>query len=218
MLPPEHVENIFLENPRKKIRKYSPLGRALSIQQYALLGYRRYRIMRRANNFQWPCARSVQRWLEPINVDSGILNDMMTILKDQAKHMADGDRNVNLVFDEMAIHESCDYDVGNECFTGCPDIAPTTKLLQDRHDKRQPLIKLANHVLSAMVAGLRWRYKIIVGYYLTDDSFDGELFSKEVIKIIQELYACGYTVKNITMDMGPCNVATLKALGVNCSK
>ena len=218
MLPPEHVEHIFLENPRKKIRQYSPLGRAMSIQQYALLGCRRYRIMRRTNNFQWPSSRSIQRWIEPLNVDPGILTDMMTILKDQALHMAKEDRNVNLVFDEMALHESCDYDDANECFTGLPDISPTLKLLSDRQQERKPLVKLANHVLSAMVAGLRWRFKLIVGYYLTDDSFDGELFSKEVIKIVQALYVSGYTVKNITMDMGPCNVATMKALGVNCSK
>ena len=218
MFSPDIVLKIESGKLSTRTRCHSELDKAKAIHNYAVLGCRRYDHMRRENKKVWPSSRTIRKWIEPINADPGILNDMILIIKDQVELMKKRDRYCNITIDEMAIHGRCDFDIGSECFTGTPTIAPTVSIMEQRRTKDKPVVKLADHVLSVMVAGLSWRYKLIVAYYLTDSSFDGELFAMEVKRIIRKLYEVGLTCKNISLDMGPCNVATLNALGVNCSR
>lgn len=204
-------------NALKQVRKYSQLTRVQSIQLYCQLGNKKYSRLRKTHRY-YPSVESIRKWINPINIQPGILDDMFTLLQDQVDLMPMNDRFVTIILDEMTITPRCTFDLNTKKFVGIPTIAPTNKVMDECGANEQPLLALANHALSIMVAGMCGRFKQIIGYHFTGTSFDGALLAQEILKCIKRLYAIGLTTKNVSVDMASANISMLKTLGVNVSK
>ena len=66
-------------------------------------------------------------------------------------------------------------------------------------------LSLATHAMSIMICGLTKRYKNIVGFHLTDASFDGKECAEFIREAILKLDKIGYKVKAVVMDMSTLN-------------
>ena len=80
----------------------------------------------------------------------------------------------------------------------CPARSPS-----DSKSKEQ----LATHAMTFLVCGLQVRWKQVVAYELTSDSFNAETIAEYIKKLLKTLYDCGLNPRCVTMDMGPGNVA-----------
>ena len=67
--------------------------------------------------------------------------------------------------------------------------------------------QLATHAMTFLVCGLKVRWKQVVAYELTSDSFNGPVIADYIRKLLKTLYDSGLRPRCVTMDMGPGNVA-----------
>lgn len=74
----------------------------------------------------------------------------------------------------------------------------------------------ATHALIDVLAGIFSRWKQIVAFYLTPDSYDGALLYPIMLEIIQKVET-GLYVHCITNDMGPNNLAMWRKFFVGCA-
>lgn len=58
-----------------------------------------------------------------------------------------------------------------------------------------------------MLCGIACRWKQIIGYYCTGNSFNGATLQPIIIDILHIAKSIGLTVNSITSDMGPDNQA-----------
>ena len=66
--------------------------------------------------------------------------------------------------------------------------------------------KLATHALTFLVCGLKVRWKQVVAYELTSDSFNGIEIAEYTKNLLKTLYDTGLTPRSVTMDGGPGNI------------
>ena len=66
---------------------------------------------------------------------------------------------------------------------------------------------MATHAFVLMLRGLTIRWKKVVAYYFTGDSFSAEQIKKIILEIFTKASECNFKVLNVTMDMGGGNQA-----------
>lgn len=119
----------------------------------AACGTRGYNFLRKSGH-PLPSIRFLNKKLQSLNFESGILTDFLACLKKILEKMDPMDRRCGIFFDEMSIIPGHEYDpstnsvLGKSNFPGDPD--------QD-----------ATHGLVFMLCGLRRRWKQIAAYYYT---------------------------------------------------
>ena len=59
--------------------------------------------------------------------------------------------------------------------------------------------------MTFLVCGLKVRWKQVVAYELTSDSFNGPVIADYIRKLLKTLYDSGLNPRSVTMDMGPGN-------------
>jgi len=69
-----------------------------------------------------------------------------------------------------------------------------------------------------MLTGIAKRWKHVVGYFYTGDSFNGETVKNIIFQIIQNAEKIGLHVNYITSDMGPGNGKIWKCCGINVGR
>lgn len=65
---------------------------------------------------------------------------------------------------------------------------------------------IATHVLTLMLTGTARRWKHVVGYFYTGDSFDGKTLKDIIFQIIYKAEEIDLHVNSVTSDMGPGNM------------
>ena len=75
---------------------------------------------------------------------------------------------------------------------------------QNETDEEKPL--LATHALTFLVCGLKVRWKQVVAYELTSNSFDGKVVAEYTKELLKNLYDKGLYPRSVTMDGGPGNI------------
>ena len=66
---------------------------------------------------------------------------------------------------------------------------------------------LATHAMCFMLCGLQMRWKQIIAYHFTANSFDPQELKDIIVKIIQKAKKVGLQVRSVTSDSGTQNVA-----------
>ena len=61
--------------------------------------------------------------------------------------------------------------------------------------------------MTFLVCGLKVRWKQVVAYELTGDSFNGKIIADYTRDLLKTLYDKGLNPRCVTMDNGPANVA-----------
>ena len=121
--------------------------------------------------------------------------------------MGKQERDCVLLLDEMAIIPSYDFDTRNESVIGhCTNSGSNEKDMQNT---------MATRAMVFMLCGLT-RWKQVVAYFFTGNSFSAKEVKDIIIKIIQKASECNLTVFNITKDMGGGNQAALREFEIYC--
>ncbi|XP_072751046.1 uncharacterized protein [Anoplolepis gracilipes] len=116
----------------------------------------------------------------------------------------DIDKECGLVLDEMNISPKYVYDSSTKTLLGNITLS---------HEEG-----IATHALTFMLTGIAKRWKHVVGYFYTGDSFNGETVKNIIFQIIQKAEEIGLHVNYITSDMGPGNGKIWKCCGINVGR
>ena len=122
--------------------------------------------------------------------------------------MTEQERDCVLLLDEMAIKPSYEFDSRTGSVIGhCTIPGSKNKSMDDT---------MATHAFVLMLCGLTTRWKQVVAYYFTGDSFSAEQIKKIILEIFTKASECNFKVLNVTMDMGGGNQSVLREFGVSC--
>lgn len=151
-----------------------------------------YKLLRKI--FILPSKPTIQRSLQNTNIYPGFNDTIFEALKLKVQTMDYTDRNVSLVFDEMAIKSALVYNKGLDMIEGFENLGElgTTKYIAD-------------HALVYMVRGLYKKWKQPLAYFLTSGTVKGkalQLLTKQCIDKLEEIGLC---VKILVCDQGSNN-------------
>ena len=158
-------------------------------KQGALLFYSSpitYKLLRSFSNERYPCPRTIQTYVEGFRCSFGINEEMFFLLSQMIQTLIEIDRNVALVFDEIALQPQTEY---------------------SQHLKMR--LPPAKKAMVVMVRGLRKSFKEVIFY-----DFDRGMDMNLLVELIKQVERAGAAVRAVTLDMG--NQTLLKECKVNC--
>ena len=148
-----------------------------------------------------PAIRTLQRRLQRVKFEPGILEEVFAFLKLKAAGMSELERECVLTLDEMAITPSVELHMGSGQLYG---------------DVTLPLhTGPATHALVFMLAGTTTRWKQVVAFHYSGNSTQGTVYKPITLDIIRRAAAIGLHVISVTTDMGSPKRAMWKAFGVD---
>jgi hypothetical protein len=151
-----------------------------------------------------PSIRTLQRRLQNLNFDSGILDEVLKFLQTKVQTFAPSERDCALVLDEMAITSASVFDISLNKYFGKVTLPDHTGV--------------ATHVLVFMLAGIKPRWKQVVAYYFTGNSIKGVIINDIIENILQKVEPLGLNVLSVTSDMGASNQALWKVWGITAGR
>ena len=151
-----------------------------------------------------PSERTLQRRMEAVPFQPGILVQVFDFLKLKVEGMCQEEHTCCLTLDEMLLTASVEFDPVSGSLMG--------KVTLPQHSGN------ADHALVFMLGGITTRWKQTVAYHFTSNSTDGSVFKDIILDIIQRAAVIGLHVKAITSDMGSANRAMWKSFGITCGK
>ncbi|KAB0804614.1 hypothetical protein PPYR_01584 [Photinus pyralis] len=147
-----------------------------------------------------PSKRTLQRRLQNLTFDSGILIEVFEFLQTKVESFCEFEKDCVLVLDEMAITPGNTYDSSLSKYFGDVTLPEHTGI--------------ATHVLVFMLGGITVRWKQVVAYYYTSNSVNGTVFKDIIMEILKRAEELKLNILSVTSDMGASNQALWKALGV----
>jgi len=155
-----------------------------------------------------PNVRTLQRRLENFQFEPGLSEKMFEFLENK-KHLFKNDTDIEcgLIFDEMSITPQQCYNSATGSFIG---------KITFPNDKAND--KIATHALVFMLVGIGNRWKHVVGYHFTGNSFNPETLKQIIFQIINKTEEKGYHVNFITSDMGSGNTGLWRILGISTGR
>lgn len=103
---PGQVKSILSNNKRVKWSS-EDIASAITLRS---VSPKAYRYLRQKLNYPLPGLTTLNRWTNFLNLDEGILEDVMLLLKNKAKNMKKDETIVVLSFDEMHLSELINFD------------------------------------------------------------------------------------------------------------
>lgn len=156
------------------------------------------------HQYPLPSARTLQRRLQNISFEPGVLTNVFDMLEVKVKEMNDNEKNCCLTLDELSLSPGVEYDASSGKLLG--------NVTLPQHTGR------ANHALVFMLGGISTRWKQTVAFHYTNLQTDGTVFRNIVLDIIHRAAAIGLHVKAVTCDMGASNRAMWRSFGVTCGR
>ena len=80
--------------------------------------------------------------------------------------------------------------------------ALVNKVTQDKTTPKD----LATHCITFLVCGIKSRWKQVIAYEFTSNSFDATEVAEYIKRLLKLLFDIGLKPRNVTMDMGPGNI------------
>ena len=147
------------------------------IKQAALLWYsspKTYKLLRSFSQQRYPCPNTIQKYVQRFRCSFGINQEMFFLLSQMLQTLLLIDRNVAMVFDEIALHPHTGY---------------------SQHLKMR--LPSAKKAMVVMIRGLRKKFKEVI-FYDFECSMDMELLSELILQVER----AGASVRAVTLDMG----------------
>lgn len=160
--------------------------------------------MRDHNNFFLPSKSSISGWLNVTNLKTGLCEDVVKKLKLKSATMSEQERQTVLMFDEMSIKKSLDYNQKSDMIEGYEDLGNL---------KRSP--KIGTHVMQFLIRGLMNKWKLPIAYYVANNNVKGEDLASIVKYVIKELLSIHFKVRAVVCDQGTNNQKAINILGAN---
>lgn len=200
--PMEYESDYFQEDERRYLRQGTMRGSSWSKEtiQKALrirfsCGATGYEALKDLG-YPLPAIRTLHQRTEDIHFESGILFEVLEMLRIKVQSMKDCERVCGLTMDEMSLKPAFDYDLKSDSFLGD--------------------VTLPNHSGSAtkalvfQICGISTRWKQTIAYFYTSGSVDGTQIGPILKDIIVRCHDVGLEIINVTADMGSSNLACFK--------
>ena len=144
--------------------------------------------------------------LRSLQVPTGIIQDSFKLLGMRAKKLPAKECKAALVMDEIALKELIEYDPSAKTLSGTITIPSGSDATIDDGTFASDMPGcMANVFMLRMVNSSE---KFIVGYDLTDGTFQGEACAERIKTIIRLAKKEGVKVVSHSQDMGSSNIAT----------
>ena len=176
--------NFFID--KKKIRKWTDddIAAALALKS---VSPKAYKFIKCSWKLPLPDVSKLDSWVKDVNVELGLLNITLRVMKVKGQGMTRGEQACVLSFDEMKLHESYSYDKGA--------------------DRAYGPHKYVQVVVARSIIG-KWRQPI---YY----DFDQKVTKELLFSIISSIEDAGFPVHACVSDMGGSNIGLHTSLGIN---
>ena len=192
-----------LKYPDKRVWKWSDATLRVCITFYLICGKSAYLYLI-SKGFPFVPIRTLQTHMSNVNFDPSILKDIFILLKYKLDDLPAHHRNFGIVMDEMSINPKLEFDIGNQCLIGRPNIPLNPKTVAKKKAKDPDFDEskcLATHAMNIMLCGLCKRLKQIIAWFLTYSSFDPDYFAGILKEIVVMSHDIGANILAITIDM-----------------
>lgn len=151
-----------------------------------------------------PSERSLQRRLQAISIQPGILHEIFDFLQLKVDAMRQEERECCLSLDEMSIQPATQYVSNVSCRRGDVTVPGHSGV--------------ATHALVVTLGGVTTDWKQTVAYHLTSNSVDGAKLKPLIIDILKRAKDIGLHVKAVKTNMGASACALWQSFGIVCQK
>jgi len=198
----DQIEALFTK--RRTIRNWSNETIKRALQLKFVCGANGYEELTR-QGIPLPSLRTLRRRLKHFKFEPGISDLMIKFLTYKKSHFEnETDFECGLIFDEMAITPNKCYNPSTESLIGHITFS---------NEKGN-----ATHALVFMLVGIASRWKHVVGYHLTGNSFNSKTSKEIIFQIINKPENIGFRVNFITSDMDPGNTGLWRLLGISTGR
>jgi len=221
-------------NLNKRARRYSGYDKNFALALH-YCSPKCYLFLRKM--FVLPTVRSLQRWLQNINVEPGFINPVLEMLKVKSANLPQAQKLCTLAFDEMSLKQLLTYNSQSDLFEGFVteldnqnSAASSTSYEQNftnlcaedaffqLENEMCKSPALANQAMVVLMRGIHSNFKQVIGYFLSVNAMSGELLKNIVLQSIGNVQDSGFIPKVIVTDQGSNNVLMRTLLGVTESK
>ena len=154
----------------------------------------------------YPSVDSIRKRIQNIHFNTGILNDVHSLMIPKVQNMEECEKECVLVIDEMSVKERIDYNQHSDEMVG--------RITLPENNSNQP----ANHAVAFMLRGLGSPWKQTVAFHFTGYSTSGAAMRDVVFKIVEKYTEIGLKVRAVSTDMGSNNQKIWKQLKITCKK
>lgn len=183
---PGQIQILMSRNTKSRIKwSAEDITSAIALRS---ISPKAYRYLRHVKKMPLPCRATLQNWCATFNIPSGILKDVLGIMKEQGQKLCTIERVTVLTFDELYVSNKIDLE-----------------------RKEQKIYGSHRTCQFVMARGLFHKWKQPVYYFL---DFDKPTSAHILLTIINSLYEMNYTVVAVTCDMGPTNITLWNELNI----
>lgn len=198
------LELVLLKKREGDIKKSSQRRYSEVMKQFAHTLYfyspKAYHFLRQ--HFVLPNGRTIRKWLQSVNCEPGILNEVLEFLKQEVKEN-EYLRNCALIVDAMAIRKQVIWDHSAGKFSGNVNYGGIVEI---------DFEMAASEALFFQIVSYSRNFKCPVAYFLTN-KLDSNLQTQLITSCIRSLFDCGIIIRSITADGAQINISTYKNLG-----
>ena len=196
-----HKNQMRLSKNRPKGRRYTNKDKIFAISLY----YQSPKSYRQSRNlFYLPTPRTIRRWLEGMEFESGFKSDILNILQKRVDKMSEKEKLCVLLVDEISLKEGLNYNESKDMVEGLEDFGLLGRTKQT-----------ANQGLVFMVRGLTTNWKQPIAYFFAQGTTPEANLATLLRQCIRKLFDMGLTVKVCIGDQGVGNRGAFNILGIS---
>ncbi|KAK3932023.1 DNA transposase [Frankliniella fusca] len=162
-------------------------------------GIRAYRFL--SNYLTIPSEASLKKILSKVNLQPGISQPFLALLKKKVENLKSRDRQCVLLFDEVFLRGRFLNNNIKNIVTGFEDFG-----------QRGRTDFIADHAMVFMVQGLHVKWTLPIAYYFVSKTCPASLLKYLIEDVVKALTDIGIIVKATVSDQGPTNRTAIDAL------
>lgn len=154
--------------------------------------------------FVLPSIRVIQRWINVINLRTGLDKNLFKKLSLKVKGMTEMNRHCVIAIDEVALRRNFQLNTKGNFIEGYEDLGPMGRNASS-----------ANTAMVFLLRGLFHTWKMPLCYFVSSGPVKGDVLKKLIEIVVVELITMGLKPKVIVSDQGSNNRKAMDLLGAN---
>lgn len=152
--------------------------------------------------FALPTSRSLRKWLSEVPMTTGIIPNVVDVLKDATSDWPLQDRVCIIMFDEMSLRQNLQYDTKNDIVLG----------FSDNGIERTPSV--ANQAFVALPSGISRPWVQPLAFAVARTKLYAPDIRRLLFALIEQLSTIQLFVKAVVCDQGTSNVTLSEQLNI----
>lgn len=193
------VAATIFTNMQCKKTKSKPKGRRFTLNEklMSLSLYKQspksYRLL--SKMFILPCRKTLSNMLASIPINTGINPKLIKVLKENVKNLKPQHKFCNILFDEISLNASLQYNHSKETIYG----------FEDNGSCRNQ--QFADHCLVFMVCGIGKKFKQPICYSFCKSITNKHDLTNQIRQVIRAVHSTGLKIVSTICDQGTTNSA-----------